>query len=91
MTKVHMREQGDMSNYNAAISTAMSLLNSVADAIDEDNPLDIKTGIAFAQAEAAIAQAEQLKRIADMMEEDRRKAKMDSDARAFAAQVKSGR
>lgn len=51
----------------------------------------VMIGIMTSQAWAAIAQAEQLKRIADMMESDRRAAKTEQDARAFAAQVKLGR
>lgn len=57
----------------------------------ETSDASLLRGLMIAQTDAAIAQAEQLKRIADMMEEDRKIAKTDQDARAYVAQVKYGR
>jgi hypothetical protein len=52
---------------------------------------EFNTYVGYAQAYAAIAQAEQLKRIADIMEEDREIANTNRDAAVFAARMKYGR
>lgn len=58
---------------------------------EEDRIFTTQEQLAKAQIYAAIAQAEQLKRIADMMEADRQQAKIDREAAAYVAQVKYGR